>query len=792
MTATAVHRPLRGASHVTLWLAVLLGMVLVGVAEGADWVVTGAEVIENQSKVLEGNLIVESGGNLTLRSVTLTLANTSDGQYGIRVKSGGAITIEANSLVTTTSATARMYFTVEAGASLVMRASELRRCGWTPLETSIYGEGNGLAIFADGPVIEDSTFTEDEIITLVPPGSGGRIVANRFLSDNKTGSHLGIIYRSGTTIADNTFAPVEWHGINLMDANSNVIRNNTFDHSGHGAVMFRRSWDNDFTHNRVVGGEAAYLLDHSGNTSITDNTFERADNLTVMHSDNTTIMRNTFTGGGVNWKVLLSYSSHNVVAENTMADLTDNNGSNLASIELFHASDNIIANNRIGSLRIGHKAQIGILLSGSSGENQIRGNEIGTSRRGISLHYGSDHNTVVNNTVDPTTEQPVAVEASSGNVIHHNNFLGGGRGPFDDTGSNSWDDGQEGNFWGDYHGNGAVPYAIAPSATDNHPLLVQVAIQPVPAYPNPALPFMPGYQERLEVAADLELGDQTAGPYSKVTVHAGGRLTLRNATLLMVGGEGGIIVESGGELDVSDSRIVPPTPETGGFTFQVLPGSTLIMRRSELRGVGKHPGCGDWASLYVLTSGVVIEDSTITDCMCGLWLVGESNRVLRNVVSRCEFGMSVTGGELSTSGAEIVDNRVSRCLEKGIETAGTNNRIIGNTISNVFNWGLLNYDSGSLVTGNTVADCGVGTIAGMSTYCLNNFIRNTVQTWDYGGIWGCAGRGNYWSDYTGVDSNGDGIGDTPYLIPGGGQDSFPLMNPAGSPRPVRRHLARTP
>jgi parallel beta-helix repeat protein len=43
--------------------------------------------------------------------------------------------------------------------------------------------------------------------------------------------------------------------------------------------------------------------------------------------------------------------------------------------------------------------------------------------------------------------------------------------------------------------------------------------------------------------------------------------------------------------------------------------------------------------------------------------------------------------------------------------------------------------------------------------------------------WDNDAEGNFWSDYNGTDSNGDGIGDSPYIIDANNQDRYPLMEP---------------
>lgn len=104
-------------------------------------------------------------------------------------------------------------------------------------------------------------------------------------------------------------------------------------------------------------------------------------------------------------------------------------------------------------------------------------------------------------------------------------------------------------------------------------------------------------------------------------------------------------------------------------------------------------------------------------------------------------GCSVYGGKvgihlLSSSNVVITGNAIGYC-ERGI---------ILSTASD-----------GNLIYGNSIIACG-----------LPAMDEGRNNRWYY------QGQGNYWSDYRGHDTNGDGIGDTRYeVVP----DIFPLMSP---------------
>jgi len=71
----------------------------------------------------------------------------------------------------------------------------------------------------------------------------------------------------------------------------------------------------------------------------------------------------------------------------------------------------------------------------------------------------------------------------------------------------------------------------------------------------------------------------------------------------------------------------------------------------------------------------------------------------------------------------------------------------------------------------------------------NNYVNNTIQfsaNEDYYLTWGGSRSintvsQNYWSNYNGTDADGDGIGDTTYIIDAYNADHYPLMKPIAIP-----------
>ncbi|HEC80968.1 MAG TPA: DUF1565 domain-containing protein [Thermoplasmatales archaeon] len=169
------------------------------------------------------------------------------------------------------------------------------------------------------------------------------------------------------------------------------------------------------------------------------------------------------------------------------------------------------------------------------------------------------------------------------------------------------------------------------------------------------------------------------------------------------------------------------------------------------------------------THGIVINSSnnrivnnTISHCAYGIYTYHKTrgNNISHNIVTDNKYGIYLFFG---TENNIILRNNVSY-NDYGIRVKSINNTVFENLIlrNNVMGVYLCCVAAGNLVYGNA--------------FIGNN--ENARCDKAVNGVWSHDGMGNYWDDYNGTDEDGDGVGDTPYQIPGGGncEDEFPLMN----------------
>jgi nitrous oxidase accessory protein len=150
------------------------------------------------------------------------------------------------------------------------------------------------------------------------------------------------------------------------------------------------------------------------------------------------------------------------------------------------------------------------------------------------------------------------------------------------------------------------------------------------------------------------------------------------------------------------------------------------------------------------------------------YMYSERNRLIGNRFSECIGGIAL----MFSMGNHIEGNRTAGNRDFGIlcQQIERSSFLRNRSERNGRGFYIENSARNELME-NWLSENGVGVYltAGseQNTFSANRFDRNLVQIYrDHAGAnrWSKSGRGNFWSDYVGVDWDRDGIGDTPYRL----------------------------
>ncbi len=195
-----------------------------------------------------------------------------------------------------------------------------------------------------------------------------------------------------------------------------------------------------------------------------------------------------------------------------------------------------------------------------------------------------------------------------------------------------------------------------------------------------------------------------------------------------------------------------------------------------------------WHGISLSGNYCSVSGNRITNATNGLVLFGYENYISGNIFESIGLSSAI---QLNFANRNFVTNNyIDSCVE-GIQIwqNSNNNTVTENTIINCQDHAIrFQYSNDNIIMRNNITNSGCGTsIYGSNKNVItnNNYVNNSVQFSANEDYYLSFGHNrsvntineNYWSDYNGTDANGDGVGDTPYVIDENNQDNSPLMKP---------------
>lgn len=496
---------------------------------------------------------------------------------------------------------------------------------------------------------------------------------------------------------------------------------------------------------------------------------------------------------------------------------------NIIGIGLLGCNKNIILGNTANN-----NDEDGIRLKDSSNENIVKNNILFENIvNGISIVDSSENN-VTENSLRYNDYGIIIFGASSDNSFYLNSFYRSSYGHthyFVYTGSgNSWDDGSVGNYWDDYTGVDADDDDIGdtPYYTWN---MFEIDNYPLWGYYSFVIDELGGGDYTWE-EANVRYWCSGSGtvddPYIIQNLilnpYAGtGRISIKNsdAYFRIENCKTAISLSNtnNGELFNNNVSCIPYT--SFGFGGIDLVNSNYNIISENIASIiaiindygialtnsshniitGNTIGAVNSINLVDSHYNIISGNNIITNYYNGIGLFGcKYNHICNNTISNIA-NFPGNFHDPYPRGIYVSYYDIYRGIGDWIYFESKYNMISENYIYNQCEGIYLLDTNHDIITENTIADVGYGIEIEYSgehnIIYLNSFYRSSLGHINYynyrgsGNSWDKGGLGNYWDDYTGIDENGDGIGDTPYEIRvyNSEYDHYPLIEPHKSESP---------